>query len=93
MLKHFFRFKIGELNVSFPYDTVYPEQYEYMRELAGVLQNQVGLLYILTRNSGPLHTGNAHRDRQDSVPTFLDLVIHQANQARNEVDLLHSHNR
>ena len=37
-LKH--RFKIGDLNVSFPYDAVYPEQLEYMTELAGVLESE-----------------------------------------------------
>lgn len=31
------RFKINELEVFFPYDYVYPEQYEYMRLLKATL--------------------------------------------------------
>ena len=36
-----FRFKIGDLNVSFPYDAVYPEQLEYMTEIKKLLDGQV----------------------------------------------------
>ena len=31
------RFKLGNLDVSFPYNAVYPEQYEYMSELVNLL--------------------------------------------------------
>lgn len=34
------KFKIGDLNVSFPYDAVYPEQFEYMTELKKLLDSQ-----------------------------------------------------
>ena len=34
------RFQIGNLTVSFPYSAVYPEQYEYMKELKGVLDSE-----------------------------------------------------
>lgn len=33
------KFKIGDLNVSFPYSAVYPEQFAYMMELAKVLES------------------------------------------------------
>lgn len=32
------KFKIGDLNVGFPYDAVYPEQLEYMGELKKLLE-------------------------------------------------------
>ena len=32
-----YRFKLGDLTVSFPYEAVYPEQYEYMKEMATLL--------------------------------------------------------
>lgn len=36
------RFNLGGLEVSFPYDAIYPEQYEYMVELANLLQGGEG---------------------------------------------------
>ena len=36
-----FRFLIEDLIVSFPYDHVYPEQYEYMTELKHTLDSDV----------------------------------------------------
>ena len=33
------KFKFGDLNVSFPYSAVYPEQFEYMMELTKVLDS------------------------------------------------------
>ena len=40
-MKHFGRFPIGDLTVSFPYQFVYPEQYEYMKELKATLDSEV----------------------------------------------------
>ena len=34
------KFKIGDLNVSFPYEAVYPEQLEYMTELKNLLDQE-----------------------------------------------------
>ena len=35
------RFMIDDLIVSFPYQFVYPEQYEYMKELKRILDSDV----------------------------------------------------
>ena len=40
------RFKIGDLNVSFPYEAMYKEQLEYMTELKKLLDSHVSLLAL-----------------------------------------------
>lgn len=40
-----YRFYIDDIPISFPYDHVYPEQYQYMRELKKILDNDVGTIY------------------------------------------------
>ena len=40
------RFLIDDLEVIFPYSHVYPEQYEYMRELKHILDSQVTLILL-----------------------------------------------
>lgn len=41
------KFKIDELDIYFPYETIYPEQYKYMCSLKRVLDAKVACVVIL----------------------------------------------
>lgn len=71
------RFWIDDLVVSFPYQYVYPEQYEYMKELKRTLDSEVSTLingnYMVL---GTCDTWDANRNWQNSVLTFIDFIVH-----------------
>ena len=62
-----------------------------MRELAGVLESQISWL-LIRMLIGTLHSRNANRNGEDSLSFVFDFVLHQVKKARDEVDLLHTHN-
>lgn len=68
------RFLIDDLLVSFPYPHVYPEQYQYMKELKRILDSDVR--FRTSHFVGACDSGDAHRDRQDCVPALPDSVLH-----------------
>jgi hypothetical protein len=72
--------------MSFPYDAVYPEQFEYMMELKKLLEHQVSVLLaaslITKKNLGSCSPRNAYRDREDSMLAFSYSLLYQAKESQ-----------
>ena len=72
-----YRFMIEDLIVSFPYQFVYPEQYQYMLELKRTLDSEVMPYFFLLRLPlGPCHIGDAYWNRKDRVSPGIDPFVH-----------------
>ena len=85
-----YRFYIEDLLVSFPYQYVYPEQYEYMKELKHILDQEVIFdIHFSLYSLGSWNLGDANRNRQNCVFAVFDNILHQSQEAHFQADLLY----
>ena len=74
ILVAFYRLEIDGLEVYFPYEYIYPEQYLYMQELKKTIDAQVGFQYHLIFVSLSIWVVDG-RMVMDSVPTVFWVTI------------------